>query len=142
GAAASPHQEGEILARGPNVFTGYHNLPDKTAEVLTGAGWFRTGDLGYFDDAGYLYVTGRISTLIKTEGGEKVQVEELEETFLKSPALREIGVLRKENRPVALVVPKNTSQDATEEGRAIATAIAEGTKGLPSSLRIADYAAP
>ena len=51
------HSEGEILARGPNVFSGYHNRPEETSKVFDG-GWFRTGDLGYFDDDGYLYGTG------------------------------------------------------------------------------------
>ena len=57
--------EGEILARGPNVFSGYRNRPEETSKVFDEDGWFRTGDLGYFDD-GYLYVTGRVSTLIVT----------------------------------------------------------------------------
>src|ERR671910_3222360 len=66
--AGTAHREGEILARGPNVFYGYRNRPEETSKVFDG-GWFRTGDLGYFDDDGYLYVTGRISTLIVTSGG-------------------------------------------------------------------------
>jgi len=49
---------GEILARGRHVFSGYRNLPEKTDEVLTDDGWFRTGDLGFIDDDGYLHVTG------------------------------------------------------------------------------------
>ena len=56
-------REGEILARGRNVFSGYRNRPEETSKVFD-SGWLRTGDLGYFDDDGYLYVTGRASTLI------------------------------------------------------------------------------
>src|SRR5829696_7043256 len=67
-----PREEGEVLARGPGIFAGYRNVPDETEEVFTEDGWFRTGDLGYFDDDGYLYVTGRASTLIVTEGGKNV----------------------------------------------------------------------
>src|SRR2546430_673755 len=54
------HDVGEVLARGANVFAGYRNLPDKTAEVFTNGGWFRTGDMGYLDDDGYLHILGRI----------------------------------------------------------------------------------
>ncbi|HEY2713215.1 MAG TPA: hypothetical protein VGI60_11925 [Chthoniobacterales bacterium] len=57
--------------RGPNVFAGYRNLPEQSAQAFTGDGWFRTGDLGYFDRDNFLHVTGRVSTLIKTESGEK-----------------------------------------------------------------------
>src|SRR5215212_11851207 len=70
--------EGEILARGPNVFSGYRNRPEETSKVLDESGWFRTGDLGYFDDDGYLYVSGRSSTLIVTPGGKNIQPEEVE----------------------------------------------------------------
>jgi long-chain acyl-CoA synthetase len=59
GSDAELQAAGEILARGPNVFAGYLNLPDKTAEVFAD-GWFRTGDLGHLDDEGYLHVAGRV----------------------------------------------------------------------------------
>src|ERR687893_173291 len=77
GRTDEAQEEGEILARGPGVFSGYRNMPKETEEVLTDDGWYRTGDLGYFDDDGYLYVTGRASTLIVTEGGKNVQPEEV-----------------------------------------------------------------
>src|SRR5947208_12570670 len=64
------HEVGEVVARGPNVFSGYRNLPDKTGEAFTENEWFRTGDLGYIDSDGELHLVGRISTLIKTESGE------------------------------------------------------------------------
>jgi len=138
----SPYEEGEILARGPGVFSGYRDLPDKTAEVLTEDGWFRTGDLGYFDDEGYLYVTGRASTLIVTEGGKNVQPEDVEAVYSESPVIGEIGVLQKDNRLVAVIVPeqseiKNRSDDA--EG-AIREAVEQGARRLPSYQRLSDYA--
>ena len=76
--AGVPGREGEILARGPNVFSGYRNRPEESSKVFDEDGWFRTGDLGYFDDDGYLYVTGRASTLIVTPGGKNVQPEAVE----------------------------------------------------------------
>jgi long-chain acyl-CoA synthetase len=88
-------EEGEILARGPNVFAGYRNMPEETAEVLSDDGWYRTGDLGYLDD-GYLYVTGRASTLIVTEGGKNVQPEEVEGSYEAHLAIGQIGVLQKD----------------------------------------------
>ena len=87
-------REGEILARGRNVFSGYRNRPEETSKVFDG-GWFRTGDLGYFDDDGYLYVTGRASTLIVTSGGKNVQPEAVEVAYLENPLIREIGVLQR-----------------------------------------------
>ncbi|HNR11605.1 MAG TPA: AMP-binding protein, partial [Nitrosomonas europaea] len=55
---------GEVQAKGPNVFSGYLNLPEVTREVFTEDGWFRTGDLGFFDRQGYLHLRGRVSTMI------------------------------------------------------------------------------
>ncbi|NIW25485.1 MAG: AMP-binding protein, partial [Gammaproteobacteria bacterium] len=52
------YEHGEIQAQGPNVFDGYLNLPEKTAEAFTEDGWFRTGDLGFFDSAGCLRLSG------------------------------------------------------------------------------------
>ncbi|MDX6380281.1 MAG: long-chain acyl-CoA synthetase, partial [Rubrobacteraceae bacterium] len=140
---SEPHEEGEILARGPNVFSGYRNMPDKTEEVLADDGWYRTGDLGYFDDDGYLYVTGRASTLIVTEGGKNVQPEEVEEVYNESPTIREIGVLQKDGRLVAVIVPEVGEIRRREDGeieRAIREAVEEGSKRLPSYQRLSDYA--
>jgi long-chain acyl-CoA synthetase len=133
------HKVAEILARGPNIFAGYRNLPDKTAEVFTDDGWFRTGDMGYFDDDGYLHALGRISTLIKTESGEKIQTEDVEAVYAEESAIREIGVLETGGKLVALVVPKQTArgEDAKDAVRA---AIEAASKRMPSHQRISDYA--
>jgi long-chain acyl-CoA synthetase len=139
--AGSSRGEGEILARGPNVFSGYRNRPEETAKVFDESGWFRTGDLGYFDDDGYLYVTGRVSTMIVTPGGKNVQPEAVEAAYLENPAIREIGVLQKDGRLVAVIVPET---DGIAEGRdtnvAMREAVEEGSKRLPSYQRISDYA--
>ncbi|MBA3472190.1 MAG: AMP-binding protein, partial [Rubrobacter sp.] len=138
-----PGEEGEILARGPNVFAGYRNMPDETAEVLTDDGWYRSGDLGYLDDDGYLYVTGRASTLIVTEGGKNVQPEEVEEVYDSHPVIQEIGVLQRDGRLVAVIVPDPGEVRQREEGdveKAIREAVQEGSKRLPSYQRLSDYA--
>src|SRR5918994_443377 len=135
-------EEGEILARGPNVFSGYRNMPEETAEVLTDDGWYRTGDLGYLDD-GYLYVTGRASTLIVTEGGKNLQPEEVEEVYEAHPVIREIGVLQKDGRLVAVIVPDPGEVRQRVDGdveEAIREAVQEEAKRLPSYQRLSDYA--
>jgi long-chain acyl-CoA synthetase len=137
-----PYVEGEILARGPGVFSGYRNLPKETEEAFTEDGWFRTKDLGYFDEDGYLYVTGRTNTLIVTEGGKNVQPEEVEEAYLENPVVREVGVLQKEGRLVAVILPDldEIRRRDDEIDRAIRQAVEEGSRRLPSYQRISDYA--
>jgi long-chain acyl-CoA synthetase len=136
-----PAGQGEIQARGPGIFAGYHNLPHKTAEAFTPDGWFRTGDLGHFDSDGYLYIDGRAATLIVTEGGEKVQPEQVEEAYQESPILREVGVLQHEGRLVALIVPdvEEVRRRGEEVAPAVRAAVAERSRGLASYQRIGDY---
>src|SRR5918997_6148026 len=135
------YQEGEIIVRGPGVFSGYLNLPEETEEVFTKDGWFRTGDLGYFDEDGYLFITGRASTLIVTAGGKNVQPEEVEEAYLRDPVVREIGVLQKDSRLVAVIMPDldEIRRRDGEIDRAIRRAGEEGSKRLPSYQRISEY---
>src|SRR5215208_4255260 len=139
---SEPYQEGEILARGAGVFSGYLNLPQETEEVFTKDGWFRTRDLGHFDDEGYLYVTGRASTLIVTEGGKNIQPEEVEEAYLKDPLIRQIGVLQREGRLVAVIMPdlEEIRRRAAEIDRSIRQAVEGVSDHLPSYQRISEYA--
>ncbi len=81
-------EDGEILARGPNVMAGYYNNPDATRAALED-GWLHTGDLGYFDEDGFLYVRGRKKAVIVTPGGKKVYPEEVEAEIVRSPYIHE-----------------------------------------------------
>ena len=72
---------GEICVRGINVMQGYYNNPEATAEIMTEDGWLRTGDIGYMDDRGFVYLTGRAKNIIVTEGGKNVFPEEIEDHF-------------------------------------------------------------
>ncbi|MBE7463320.1 MAG: AMP-binding protein [Planctomycetes bacterium] len=83
---------GEIWTRGPHVMRGYRNKPEETSQVLTADGWFRTGDMGMLDAAGYLTITGRLREMIKV-AGEMVFPAEVENALLKHPAVAEAGVL-------------------------------------------------
>ena len=129
---------GEVLAHGPGVFSGYHNLPEQTAEAFTD-GWFRTGDLGFFDHQGDLHLVGRRSTVIVTESGENVQPDSVEDAYQQHPAIGEIAVLGREGRLVGLIVPKldDTGADAKETVR---RAVEEISHRLPSHHRLADFA--
>jgi long-chain acyl-CoA synthetase len=98
-------EDGEILARGPNVMKGYYNRPEATGEALAG-GWFHTGDIGQFDADGFLYITDRKKDLIVTAGGKKVPPQPIENTLRSDRFISEAVVLG-DRRPylVALVVP-------------------------------------
>lgn len=140
--SAAPEQ-GEILARGTSVFAGYRNLPAQTAEAFTEDGWFRTGDLGYLDAEGYVYITGRASTLIVTEGGKNVQPEPVEEVYQNHVFIREIGMLQQDQHLVALIMPEMDEVNQQRNGdveRAVREAVNAQAQLLPSYQRITDYA--
>ena len=98
-------EDGEILAKGPNVMLGYYNLPEATAEVLKD-GWFQTGDIGHLDEEGYLVITDRKKQLIVTSVGKKVAPQAIEKAVEASPYIEQV-ILVGENRKFisALIVP-------------------------------------
>jgi long-chain acyl-CoA synthetase len=134
------HDAGEVLARGPGVFSGYLNLPDKTAEAFTDDGWFRTGDLGFLDHRGDLHLVGRRSTIIVTESGENVQPDAVEDAYQQHPAIGEIAVLGRDGKLVGLIVPKANTGEAAEAEDAVRRAVEEVSRGLPSHQRVSEFA--
>ncbi|KAH7417408.1 hypothetical protein BKA64DRAFT_615186 [Cadophora sp. MPI-SDFR-AT-0126] len=102
-------EEGELWIRGPNVFKGYHNNPTATSEAFT-SGWFRSGDIGYVDDSGNIFLTDRFKELIKYNGFQ-VAPAQLEGLLMGHPAVDDvavIGVYSKERAtelPRAYIVP-------------------------------------
>src|SRR5579872_4450286 len=89
---------GEVAVRGAVVMKGYWNRPDATAAVMRD-GWFLTGDLGYFDAHGNLFLTGRKKEVIVLSNGKNVYPEEIEAHYLKSPFIKEIAVMGLEGKP-------------------------------------------
>ncbi len=89
---------GEILLRGPLVMKGYYARPDATAEVIRD-GWLHTGDLGYADAHGNVFITGREKEVIVLSNGKNIYPDEIEAHYLKSPFIKEICVLGLQSRP-------------------------------------------
>ncbi len=84
--------EGEIMVRGDNVMLGYHNQPEIMAQAFAPEGWLYTGDLGYFDEVGFIFVTGRIKELI-IKGGENVSPREIDDVLYKHRAILDSATL-------------------------------------------------
>ena len=105
---------GEIQVRSPSLMKGYWKDPEATAAIFTEDGWLRTGDLGWVDDRGFIYITGRIKSLIVTAGGKNIYPEEIEALFEGSRVVREVLVLGK---PVA--EPKVAPEAVAEEVAAV-----------------------
>ena len=93
GSSIRISDEGELQVKGPNVFRGYHNLPEKTAEAFTADGWLRTGDLAEIDDEGHIVITGRFKDIIITAGGTNVSPIPLEEEIAKCPIVEHCVVV-------------------------------------------------
>lgn len=106
-------EDGEILASGPNIMQGYYNRPQETAEILQ-EGWLYTGDLGYLDDQGFLFITGRKKEIIILSNGKNVNPVELEEKLSESPYIKECGVFYHDDQLQAMIVPEPESIGNTE----------------------------
>ncbi|WP_424988339.1 AMP-dependent synthetase/ligase [Microbulbifer sp. S227A] len=93
GARIRVTPEGEVQYKAGNVFQGYWNNPEKTAETFTGDGWLRTGDVGTIDDDGYLKITGRLKDIIITAGGKNITPAEIENKLKFSPYISDVVVI-------------------------------------------------
>lgn len=99
-------EDGEILAKGPNVMVGYYKNPEKTAEEFTEDGWFKTGDIGEIDNDGFLTITDRKKEMFKTSGGKYVAPQVMENKFKESRFIEQIMVIgENQKHTAALIVP-------------------------------------
>ena len=106
---------GEICVKGENVFTGYYKMEKETSEAFDGEGWFHTGDLGFIDDKGFLFIKGRIKSMILSASGQNIYPEEIEAKLNSMPYITESLVIEnKEHKLVAFVFPDTAK--ARKEG--------------------------
>lgn len=150
----SPNEEGvgEIVVRSPSLMKGYFGNPEATKEVFTDDGFLKTGDLGRFDTKGYLFITGRIKSLIVTAGGKNIYPEEIEQKFEGSRRIQEILVLgRKGEGGEDVVAACYPNYDALKEDHPgteitrdfalsmVREEILKVNKELPSYKKITDF---
>jgi long-chain acyl-CoA synthetase len=95
---------GEILVRGPNVFMGYLNLPEKTAETIDADGWLHTGDVGVVDGEGFFRITDRMKDIIITAGGKNITPSELENELKFSPYVTDAVVIGDKRRYLTVII--------------------------------------
>lgn len=120
GSSLPPNTPGELCIKGPQVMMGYLDDHDKTAECLSQGGWLRTGDVAYYDDDGYIYITDRIKELIKVRGYQ-VAPAELEALLLTHDCVMDVAVIPMPDEasgelPRAyLVLKEGTVKDGKEE---------------------------
>lgn len=139
---------GEILAKGPNVMNGYYKDPENTAAVLNEDGWFRTGDYGYVDEDGFVYITGRKKNVIVLNNGKNVFPEEIEEYLSKIELVSECVVIGRTSEGddtvnvTAIVYPnfalaeEKGLTDLNQIGEEIKGEVAKLNRSLPSFKQI------
>jgi long-chain acyl-CoA synthetase len=100
-------EDGELLVRGPSVFTGYWNQPAVTAEAFDHEGWFRTGDIGHFDADGFLFITDRKKELLKTSGGKLVAPQPIENKLTVSPFVAHAALVGDRHKFISVLLSPN-----------------------------------
>ena len=117
---------GEIVCKSPAVMLGYYKDEEETAKVLSKDGWLHTGDYGYIDRDGYVYITGRKKNVIVTKNGKNVFPEEVEYYLMKSPFIQEVVVRGEDDGDKDLAVtaeiycdPQALQEAGSPEGEAL-----------------------
>ncbi|MCC5861686.1 MAG: AMP-binding protein [Gammaproteobacteria bacterium] len=140
---ANPEHPAEVEASGPNVFAGYLNLPERSEEAFSDDGWFRTGDIGWIDDHGYLHLAGRASDMIVMPGGENVDPEKIEDALKAQQDIEDACVFEAEGRLLALLQPAMTAlrehEDADGLREQLRRAVTAAGRELPSHHRLDDF---
>jgi fatty-acyl-CoA synthase len=141
GVVAEPLARGEVCVRGPNVMKGYWNQPEATAAAIDSEGWFHTGDLGYVDEDGFLYIVDRVKDMVLT-GGENVYPAEVEGALFQHPAVADVAVVgvpddRWGEAVVAVAVAKENASLTLEDLRDVAGRSLARYK-LPTRLEVLD----
>ncbi len=103
---------GEILVKGDNVMLGYYKNKEATKEVFTKDGWLKTGDLGYLDEDGYVYIKGRSKNMILGPSGQNIYPEELEAKICDLPYVQECVVKYHEEKLIAMIYPDRESMES------------------------------
>ncbi len=138
--------EGEIQVRGDNIMLGYYNNPEGNKAAFTEDGWYRTGDVGYMDADGYIYITGRLKSVIVLENGKNVFPEEIEEYLERIDEIGEVVVVGRKGEDgetinlTAIVYPNQelfpAGTDSSVAYDAIYAKITELNKQLPSFKKL------
>ena len=124
---------GEVMVKGPAVMLGYYKNEEATKEAIED-GWFHTGDLGYLDDEGYLYLTGRCKNIIILDNGKNIYPEELEEKIAAIEGVKDVFVYSDKGRLCTLVLPVNPGDK--DKKKAIESGIKKINETLPPYKKI------
>ncbi|TCK70205.1 AMP-dependent synthetase/ligase [Acidipila rosea] len=100
-------EDGELLVRGPSIFKGYWQRPQATSEVIDPEGWFATGDIGRFDDAGFLYITDRKKELIKNSGGKLIAPQPIENKLKAHRFIAQVAIVGDRQKTLSALISPN-----------------------------------
>ncbi len=128
-------EDKEVQLKGTVTMMGYYNDPEATAEVLQD-GWYSTGDLGYVDKDGFLFLTGRKKNLIILSNGENISPEELENDFHMDPAVNEVLVYDKGSKIIAEIYPEEEYMGNTEYFNQLMAKVNEGRPAYKQIARV------
>ena len=126
--------DGEILVKGSGVMLGYYKNPQATFEAFTDDGWLRTGDLGYFDSDGYLYITGRSKNLIILDNGKNIYPEEIEVHIATIEGVKDVMVYESKGKLCAVIQP--TDINNKELIKSIKSGVKKINASMPTYKRI------